>query len=115
MMNDRPTKRTGWQYSCQFPIRRRGIFGGFISARMASTIPRCPRIVSIRSSTRSIGTVIGLFTPWKGYLPEVRINRAAGPQNAKAPGKGASLDDEHSVHSRLFPLCPSKVKRQCPD
>ena len=42
----------------------------------------------IRFSTRSIGMVIGLFSPWKEYSSEESIYRAAGAENANAPGRG---------------------------
>jgi len=59
-------------------------------------ITRCPRIVGIRFSTRSSGTVIGLFTPWKGFSSKEYMYRAAGPENTKTPGKGAFAQDERS-------------------
>jgi hypothetical protein len=56
--------------------------------RSASNITRCPRMAKIRFSTRSIGTVIGLFTPWKGFPSEESMYHAAGAGNANAPGRG---------------------------
>jgi len=42
----------------------------------------------IRFSTRSIGTVIGLFTPWKGFSSDESMYCADGPHKDENPRKG---------------------------
>jgi hypothetical protein len=58
--------------------------------RSASNITRCPRMDSIRYTTRSIGMVIGMFTPWNWFPSGEEMYRAAGAGYANAPGRGRS-------------------------
>jgi len=48
----------------------------------------------IRSFTRSIGTVIGLFPQWKGFSYEESMYRADGAHKDENPRKGDFVKDE---------------------
>ena len=75
----------------------------------------------IRSVTRSIGTVIGMFTPWKRFPSKVSIYLAAGAGNANAPGRGrfcmTSAGRPGGVYFGRTPKCDLKysIIRVWPD
>jgi hypothetical protein len=76
-------------------------------------ITRCPRIDRIRSATRSIGTVIGLFSPGDRFPSGVAHLACRRGRKCESPRKGAFAHEERrsswAMDSCLSRFCGSSV------